>query len=75
MIQLAVFLLPEQLEEANAFLKKQRPSGNVMFNTDRVFIFYEDGAFTPEHEIDDLRAMIISANKPIDRLTIPRGTK
>ena len=63
MIQIATFRLPDQQAEVNSFLKAHRPEGQIMFINENVHIVYEDGTFTPEHEISDLEEMIITAKK------------
>ncbi|HEY1747821.1 MAG TPA: hypothetical protein VGG11_13800 [Xanthobacteraceae bacterium] len=60
MLQLKTFQLPKEEKAANEFMAKQRPSGDLNIINDRLFIFFEDGVFTPEHEIDELQKMLIA---------------
>jgi hypothetical protein len=63
MIQLRTFRLPDEESEANSFLKAHRPEGQIMFIGDYIHVLYEDGVYTPEHEIYDLNQMILTAKK------------
>src|SRR4051812_44237338 len=58
MIQVAAFKLPDQQAEANEFLKTHRPAGPVNFNTDMLFVFFDDGAYTPEYQISELQELL-----------------
>jgi hypothetical protein len=60
MLQVATFLVPEQQEQANEFLKKHRPEGTINFNKDTVVIFWETGEFPPEYEIANLTELLQS---------------
>jgi hypothetical protein len=42
MLQVATFLLPNQQDMANEFLKIHKPVGNIDFNKDTIVVFYED---------------------------------
>jgi hypothetical protein len=42
MLQVATFLVPQQQEKANEFLKTHKPVGNINFNKDTIVVFYED---------------------------------
>lgn len=60
MIQIATFLVPQQQNAANEFLKTHKPDGQVNFNKDTVVIFWDDGTYPPEHQIADLQDLLQS---------------
>lgn len=53
MIQVKTFLLPKQQDAANEFLATHKPQENqVHFNTNMIFVYYDDGVFPLEYERD-----------------------
>lgn len=59
MIQIATFLVPEQQEAANEFLRTHKPGeGGINFNKDTIVIFYENEDVSPEYEIADLNELL-----------------
>jgi hypothetical protein len=59
MLQVATFLVPQDQDKANEFLKthKPSPSGGINFNKDTIVIFYEDDPAA------DLVELLESVNK------------
>ena len=62
MLQVACFQLPDQQDEANAFLAKHKPRGEIAFNHDLIFIGYDNGVYSPVDEIAELRELLHSVN-------------
>ena len=60
MLQVASFALPDQKEEANVFLATHKPVGNISFNKDMIVIFYDDGSISKQHEIAEMRELLVS---------------
>lgn len=60
MIQIATYLIPQQQEEANEFLKTHKPEGNINFNRDTVVIFYDNGETSPEYQMAEYRELLES---------------
>ncbi len=58
MIQVATFLLPDQQEAANEFLKTHKPEGPVNFNRDMVVVFWDNGEYPAEYQIADMQEML-----------------
>jgi hypothetical protein len=59
MIQVASFLLPQEQDQANEFLKTHRPmDGGLHFNKDTIIIFYDDGTKPVEYQTAELRDLI-----------------
>jgi hypothetical protein len=55
MIQLKCYKLPEQEQDANAFLATHKPAPQgISFIENAVFIFYDDGSNPVEYQIADL---------------------
>jgi hypothetical protein len=65
MLQIATFSLPEQQEEANAFLRTHKPIGNIEFNKDMIFIGYETGEVPVEYEIAQLQEMLVGTKSAL----------
>jgi hypothetical protein len=61
MLQVATFKLPDEQSDANAFLAKHRPSGEIVFNSVMLFIGYDDGQYPVEHEVSMLKSLIASS--------------
>jgi hypothetical protein len=62
MLQVANFLVPNQVEEANKFLATHKPFGEIHFVQDQMLVFYEDGTTPPEYVIADLQDLIRSVD-------------
>jgi hypothetical protein len=60
MLQVASFGLPDQQDEANAFLKTHKTT-NTSFNKDMIVVFWDDGVVSKEHQIAELRELIASS--------------
>lgn len=59
MLQVATFLVPEQQDKANEFLRTHKPEQNgVNFNKDTVVIFYDNGETSPECDISELHEFL-----------------
>jgi hypothetical protein len=61
MLQIKTFALPAEEAAANEFLKTHKPLGDISYNDAQLFIAYDDGASSPEHQIADLQELIKSA--------------
>jgi hypothetical protein len=60
MLQVATFLLPDQQDAANEFLKTHRPEGPINFNKDTIVVFWDNGDFPPEYQLADLQELLKS---------------
>jgi hypothetical protein len=60
MLQVATFLLPQQQDAANEFLKTHRPEGTINFNKDTIVVFWENGEYPPEYQLADLQELLKS---------------
>jgi hypothetical protein len=58
MLQIATFTLPDENDNANAFLRTHKPFGEIARMGDLLFIAYEDGTYPPEYEIAELQELI-----------------
>jgi hypothetical protein len=50
--------MPGQQKEANEFLRTHKPAGDLQFNADRLFVFYDDGTNPAEYQIADLEGLL-----------------
>lgn len=58
MLQIAAFVLPGQQKEANEFLQTHKPAGDLQFNADRMFVFFDDGTNPVEYQIANLQELL-----------------
>src|SRR4051794_24352987 len=58
MLQIKTFVLPDEEDAANEFLKTHKPLGNIEFTKDILFMGYEDGTYPAEYQIADLMELI-----------------
>jgi hypothetical protein len=73
MIQVATFLLPQEQEKANEFLKTHHPdaaSGGINFNRDMIVIFYDDGVMGKQREISSWREYLYGAENTMKNILI-----
>ena len=59
-MQVAVFLVPAEQQEANEFLRTHKPEGQVHFNKDTIVVFYDTGEVSPEYRIAEYRELLRS---------------
>ncbi len=60
MLQVQTFVLPDQQDAANEFLKTHAPEGPINFNRDMIVVFFDDGIEHPAKQIADLRDLLKS---------------
>lgn len=63
MLQVQTFLVPQQQEAANEFLKTHKPDGQINFNKDTIVIFWETGENPVEYQVAELRELIVDNRK------------
>jgi hypothetical protein len=60
MLQIKTFSLPSEETAANDFLKTHKPVGDISYNASQLFIAFDDGVTSVEHEIAELQEMLKS---------------
>jgi hypothetical protein len=72
MLQIATFKLPEQQDQANEFLRTNKPDG-VNYFPGEMIISIEDGTYPVEYQIVDLRNLVQAAEAAKMQQIIARG--